>query len=71
MHVTVAETIAELAKEAGVKAFVHVSALSADLESESQWSQSKARGEIAVRNKFPEAVRFIVCVLLSHLTNWV
>lgn len=56
VHVTVPETIAELAKEAGVKAFIHVSALSADLESGSEWNRSKARGEIAVRNKFPEAV---------------
>ncbi len=56
VHVRIPEKIAELAKEAGVKTFIHVSALSADLEAKSQWSQTKARGEIAVRNKFPDAV---------------
>ena len=56
VHVRIPETIAELAKEAGVKTFIHVSALSADVDAASRWSQSKARGEIAVRNKFPEAV---------------
>jgi NADH dehydrogenase (ubiquinone) 1 alpha subcomplex subunit 9 len=56
VHVTIAETIAELAKEAGVKSFIHVSALSADVNSKSKWCQTKARGEAAVRSKFPEAV---------------
>ena len=31
-------------------------ALSADLESKSEWSASKARGEAAVREEFPNAV---------------
>ena len=56
VHANIPHTIAKIAKEAGVKAFIHVSALSADLESESRWSQSKAKGEIAVREAFPEAV---------------
>ena len=33
------------------------SALSADVDSTSKWSQSKARGEIGVREEFPDAVR--------------
>jgi len=48
--------LARLAKESGVKSFIHVSALAADLESASVWSQTKARGEIAVREEFPDAV---------------
>jgi nucleoside-diphosphate-sugar epimerase len=56
VNVRIPETIAELCTEAGVKCLIHVSALSADEESLSVWNQTKARGEIAVRNKFPEAI---------------
>lgn len=55
-HVEIPRRIARLAKKNGVKAFIHVSALAADLESSSKWSQSKARGELAVREEFPEAI---------------
>ncbi len=57
VHVIGAATIAELAKEAGVKSFIQISALSANEKSASNWSRTKAAGEIAVREKFPEAVR--------------
>lgn len=74
VNVTIPRKIAKLAKEAGVKTFIHVSALSAgsqgcaifirislkcfyvDLDSASVWSQTKAKGELAVREEFPEAV---------------
>jgi NADH dehydrogenase (ubiquinone) 1 alpha subcomplex subunit 9 len=56
VHATIPEKIARLAKEAGVKSFIHVSALSADPQSSSKWCRSKALGEQAVRNQFPEAV---------------
>lgn len=56
VHVTAAETIAEVAKEAGVKKFIQVSALSADAKSESRWCKSKAQGEAAVRKHFPDAI---------------
>ena len=56
VHVTIPETIATLAKEAGVKTFIHMSALSASPDSSSQWSRTKAKGEVAVRKAFPEAV---------------
>ena len=55
-HVEIPRRIARLAKKNGVKTFIHVSALAADLESSSKWSQSKARGELAVREEFPEAI---------------
>jgi len=56
VHVKIPETIALLAKEAGVKSLIHVSALSNSLESKSAWSRTKALGELAVKNSFPEAV---------------
>lgn len=56
VHADIPRRIARIAKEAGVKSFVHMSALSADLESLSKWSQTKAMGEIAVREEFPDAV---------------
>lgn len=56
VHVTIPRTIAEVCKEAGVPAFVHVSALSADLNSKSKWSQTKAKGELAVREVYPDSV---------------
>ena len=43
VHVDVAERIARLSKEAGVKRLIHVSALAANEDSPSQWAQSKAR----------------------------
>lgn len=48
--------LAELAKRAGVKRFVHVSALAADANSSSAYARSKAAGEAAVRAAFPSAV---------------
>lgn len=57
VHVTIPQTIAKICAEVGVETFIHVSSLSADLESKSRWSQTKAKGEIAVREAFPGAVR--------------
>ena len=56
VHETIPRTLARLAREAGVQSFVHVSALSADLESLSKWSRTKAKGEIAVRQDFSDAI---------------
>lgn len=57
-HCSVPRSIARIAKECGVGHLIHVSALSANLESSSRWSRSKAQGEIAVREEFPDAVSF-------------
>ena len=54
VHVRGARTIAEAAREAG--ALVHLSAIGADPESRSAYARSKAAGEAAVREVFPEAV---------------
>jgi NADH dehydrogenase (ubiquinone) 1 alpha subcomplex subunit 9 len=56
VHNEIPARIARICKEAGVKSFIHVSALSADLESSSNWSVTKKTGEISVRNEFPEAI---------------
>lgn len=56
VHATIPRVIAEVAKEAGVPAFIHVSSLSADPNSKSKWSRTKAAGEAAVREVYPDSV---------------
>jgi NADH dehydrogenase len=51
-----AANIAQASAAAGVRALVHVSAIGADLESESTYAVTKAEGEQAVREAFPSAV---------------
>src|SRR4051812_36540412 len=48
--------IARCAAAAGVAALVHVSAIGADLNAESEYAVTKAEGEQAVREAFPNAV---------------
>ena len=47
--------LAAIAKREGVKRFVHISALGADVHSASAYGRSKAEGEVAVRAAFPGA----------------
>jgi uncharacterized protein YbjT (DUF2867 family) len=47
--------LARLAHAAGVKRFIHISALGADIHSPSTYARSKAEGEAAVRDGFPGA----------------
>ena len=56
VHVEGAGRIARIAAQEGVARLVHVSALGADPESDSEYARSKARGEEAVRAAFPDAV---------------
>lgn len=51
-----AERVARLAAGAGVKRFVHVSAIGADPESPSLYGRTKAAGEAAVLVHFPDAM---------------
>jgi NADH dehydrogenase len=51
-----AANIAQAAAAAGVTALVHISAIGADSESESDYAVTKAEGEQAVREAFPNAV---------------
>ena len=48
--------VAQAAAAAGLGALVHVSALGADTESNSEYAVTKAEGEEAVREAFPKAV---------------
>ena len=47
--------IGEAARDAGASAFVHVSAIGADPQSESRYGRTKGQGEKAVREAFPAA----------------
>lgn len=51
-----AERIARIAAEQGVSQLVHLSAIGADANAESKYSQSKAMGEDGVLKNFPSAV---------------
>src|SRR5216684_1731261 len=55
VHVQGPALLARLAQAAGVKRFVHISALGADIHSPSAYARSKAEGEPAVRAGFPGA----------------
>lgn len=70
-NVTTAQTIARLAKEAGVKSFIHMSAIGADVNSPSKFMQTKALGEAAVRKEFPEAViiLFAFVYVIYHISH--
>lgn len=56
MHVETAARIARIARQQGVKNFVHFSALGASDQSKSKYARSKISGEEAVRAFFPEAI---------------
>ena len=51
-----AANIARAAADAGAPVLVHVSAIGADAQSESEYATTKAQGEQAVRESFPQAV---------------
>jgi NADH dehydrogenase len=55
LHANAAGRIGRLAREAGVKALVHVSAIGADVDADSSYAESKGRGERALREEFPGA----------------
>jgi NADH dehydrogenase len=56
IHHQGASRLASVAKAAGVRHFVHISAISADPAASAAYSRSKAAGEDAVRAVFAEAV---------------
>jgi len=56
VHVAGARAAARAAREAGAKAFVHVSAIGADRKYWARYARTKAAGEAAVLAEFPSAV---------------
>jgi len=56
VHVMGAHNVAAAAKAEGVTRVVQVSALGADAQSESKYARTKAEGEAAVREIYPDAV---------------
>jgi uncharacterized protein YbjT (DUF2867 family) len=56
VHVAGAGAVAHAARAAGAGALVHVSALGADKTSKAAYGRSKAAGEAAVLQEFPQAV---------------
>ena len=55
VHVGGARNVAEASAEAGARALVHVSAIGADPDSDSDYGRTKGEGELAVRAAFPAA----------------
>jgi uncharacterized protein YbjT (DUF2867 family) len=55
LHVEGPARLARLAAAAGAKHFVHISALAADMHSDSAYARSKALGEAEVKAAFPTA----------------
>ncbi len=51
-----AERVAKFVKELGVGQLIHISAIGADIESSSQYAQTKAKGELEVKKQFSKAV---------------
>ncbi|HEY8615097.1 complex I NDUFA9 subunit family protein [Phenylobacterium sp.] len=56
VHVAGARNVAEQARAEGVVRLVQMSALGADANSDSKYARSKAEGELAVREIYPDAV---------------
>ena len=55
IHVAGAERVARAAVDNGVQRFIHISALGADLKSDSAYARTKALGEERVKAAYPEA----------------
>ncbi len=56
VHVEGARAIAKAARAAGARHFVHISAIGADAKAKSRYARSKAEGEAAVLEEFPDAI---------------
>jgi len=56
IHVESAQRVAAQAQRAGVKKFIHVSGIGADLRSQSLYIRKRGEGELAVREAFAEAI---------------
>ncbi|MCW1401795.1 complex I NDUFA9 subunit family protein [Novosphingobium sp. MW5] len=71
VHVRGPAALAKAAREAGVGAFVHISALGCDADSEVDYARTKAEGESAVRAEFPQATVLRPSILFGQDDNFV
>jgi NADH dehydrogenase len=71
LHVDGARNAATAAAEAGASAFVQVSAIGADPESESEYGRTKGEGEAAVRAAFPGATILRPSILFGQEDNFI
>ncbi len=56
IHVEGARAVAKAAREEGATRFVHISAIGADPKSRARYARTKAEGEAAVLEEFPDAI---------------
>jgi uncharacterized protein YbjT (DUF2867 family) len=56
IHDEGARAVAKAAKAAGATTFIHISAIGADAQSNAKYARTKAEGERAVLEEFPEAI---------------
>ena len=56
IHSDAPEKLAILAKDTGVKKFIHISSIGADQKSDSIYAKSKGIGETKIINAFPDAI---------------
>jgi uncharacterized protein YbjT (DUF2867 family) len=71
VHVDGARAVAEAARQSGVEALVHLSALGADSQSPAAYGRSKAQGEQAMREAFPEATILRPAVVFGREDHFV
>ena len=71
VHTHGVEKLAQMAKAAGVKRFIHISALGVDNNSGSCYARSKILGEHAVLDAFPEATILRPSVIFGPEDNFV
>ncbi|PLK26883.1 complex I NDUFA9 subunit family protein [Novosphingobium sp. TH158] len=71
VHVHGPAALAKAAGEAGAEAFVHISALGCDAESEVDYARTKAAGEAAVLAAFPKATILRPSIIFGSDDNFI
>ena len=72
IHANIPDTISKICEEAGVKKFIHVSAIGANEKSKSLYQKSKFNGEVKALNNFKNTVIIrpsVVCGTEDGFTN--
>lgn len=70
LHAQCPERLAQMAKEAGITRFIHISAIGSDKASRSAYARTKATGEKAVRSILPNAVIIRPSILFGAEDNF-